>query len=178
MALIAVLVIAALVAWQVVQRRKSEALREKFGPEYEHAVETYGDTRHAEEALAARERRVKKLDIHPLPHDQYYRFTDEWQQVQAGFVDDPVAAVKDANRLVTVVMAARGYPMGDFEQRAADISVDHPNVVMNYRAARDIAAVSRLVGSAARARTRKGEDAMNKSKEELMERTLEEKNRA
>jgi hypothetical protein len=141
-AIILLLVVGAIV-YMTMQRRKQEELRDKFGPEYERTVEMYGDEKRAQEALAAREKRVKKLDIRPLTSDEYQRFSNAWNQVQARFVDDPSGAVNEGDRLVTELMQTRGYPMGDFEQRAADISVDHANVVTNYRAARDIAAANR-----------------------------------
>ena len=136
---VAILAVLALSGVIVLQRQRSLKLREHFGPEYEHVVNEYGDKRRAEAELAAREERVKKLDIHPLTLEERDRFASAWQVAQARFVDEPSAAIDDANRLVTEVMAARGYPVGDFEQRAADISVDHANVVTSYRAARGLA---------------------------------------
>ena len=141
--LVLVLLIVAVVVWNRSQKRQSEKLKNKFGPEYEHAVETYGDPKRAEDALKAREARVRKLDIQPLAPDLLGRFSQAWRQVQAEFVDDPSRAVQDADRLVNDVMQARGYPMADFAQRAEDISVDHPDVVTNYRTARDIAMANR-----------------------------------
>jgi hypothetical protein len=135
--LVAVVVVLALLA--VSRRRRSEELREHFGPEYERAVDQYGDKQKAEAELAAREKRVRSLDIRPLAPDERDRFAAAWQRAQARFVDEPSKAIADADRLVKEVMQARGYPVGDFEQRAADISVDHPDVVTNYRAAREIA---------------------------------------
>jgi hypothetical protein len=123
--------------WMWSRTRRSHEIREHFGPEYERTVAEIGDRRQAEEELAARRRRVEKLDIRPLSHDEFDRFSDEWRSVQAHFVDDPNAAITDANRLVTELMATRGYPMGNFDQRAADISVHHPDVVEHYRAAHD-----------------------------------------
>jgi hypothetical protein len=122
------------------QRRRTESLREQFGPEYKRAVDQYGDQRKAEAELAAREKRVRKLEIRALGPSEHSRFAEAWQKTQARFVDEPSEAVRDADGLVKEVMHARGYPVGDFEQRAADVSVDHPNVVVNYRAAHDIAA--------------------------------------
>jgi hypothetical protein len=127
------------VAWLELRKRRSGRLRERFGPEYDRAVETEGDVRRAESALEARARRVKKLHIRPLVSDDAMRFRRAWKDVQTRFVDDPRGAVTEADRLVGEVMTARGYPVGDFEQQVADISVDHPDVVINYRAARDIA---------------------------------------
>lgn len=136
--LVALVVVIALVAL-VTRRRKSAALRDTFGPEYAHAVETHGSVAKAEAELALRQKRVSKLEIRPLPEADRRNFAAAWRDSQARFVDNPGAAVKDADRLVKDVMQARGYPMGDFEQRAADISVDHPRVVENYRSARAIA---------------------------------------
>ena len=137
---IAVIVIAA-VLWLAMSRRRSQQLRDRFGPEYEHAVRTEKNVRRAEATLEARAKRVDALHIRPLSPEDSTRFDATWRGVQARFVDDPKGAVTEADRLVGEVMAARGYPLGDFEQRVADISVDHPDVVMNYRAAREIALV-------------------------------------
>lgn len=135
---IAVIAIVAVV-WLAMSRRRSQQLRERFGPEYEHTLRAEGSTRRAEAALAARARRVERLHIRPLAREDQTRFESAWRAVQAKFVDDPKGSVTEADRLVGEVMVARGYPVGEFEQRVADISVDHPDVVMNYRAARDIA---------------------------------------
>ncbi len=136
----AAVVILALLLQSMGQRYRSERLRERFGPEYEHAVNEAGDKRSAEAELAARAKRVGSLDIHPLTVEQRHGFAQSWRNVQASFVDNPTGAVQDADRVVAEVMKARGYPVGDFEQRAADVSVDHPQIVQNYRAAHDIAA--------------------------------------
>ena len=121
------------------QGRRSEALRQKFGPEYQRAVKQFGDQRKAEAELSAREQRVRKFEIRTLSPGEQARFVESWKRAQARFVDEPSEAAADADILVQELMKARGYPLGDFEQRAADISVDHPGVVTNYRAARDIA---------------------------------------
>lgn len=121
------------------RRRRTESLRNRFGPEYDHAVQNVGDRAKAEAELAARQQRVAKLDIRQLPEPERQRFAEAWRDVQARFVDSPGEAVTAADRLVKELMQAKGYPMGDFEQRAADISVDHPHVVNNYRAARTVA---------------------------------------
>jgi hypothetical protein len=136
---VVLLVVIGAVAWIVMQKRRSEGLRERFGPEYQRAVEEIGDPRQAESELAAREKRVDKLDIRPLTTQELDRFTQAWRAAQSHFVDEPTAAIKQADRLVTDLMRTRGYPIGNFDQRAADISVDHPAVVENYRAARAIA---------------------------------------
>jgi hypothetical protein len=122
------------------QRRRTQNLQEQFGPEYKRAVDQYGDQRKAEAELAAREKRVRKLEIRALEPAEQSRFGEAWKKTQARFVDQPSQAVRDADGLVKDLMQARGYPVGDFEQRAADVSVDHPNVVTNYRAAHEIAA--------------------------------------
>jgi hypothetical protein len=125
------------------KQRKREALRGRFGPEYDRTVRDSDSRRAAESELQARERRREELDIRSLAPVARARYADEWGAVQAKFVDDPNTAVLDANGLVLRVMGDRGYPMEDFEQRAADISVDHPDVVENYRAAYRIAVLDR-----------------------------------
>lgn len=136
---IAVLVVAG-IAITLLRRRDRQRLRKDFGPEYEREVrESDGDRLKAESALLKREKRVEKFDIRPLGSDQRTRFAGEWQQVQAKFVDDPERSIALADALVGEVMKARGYPVDDFDQRAADLSVDHPGVVENYRAAHEIA---------------------------------------
>jgi len=139
--IVSVVIIAILIAavWWYSMRQRSEKLRERFGPEYERTVAEKGDTRRAENELTARQKRVSQLDIRPLAADERRRFNDEWRAVQARFVDDPSTAVGDADALVGRVMEARGYPVGDFEQRAADVSVDHPTVLEHYRAAHAVA---------------------------------------
>lgn len=126
-------------AWFFMQRRRQGHLRERFGPEYDHAVQQTRSRRQAEAELEKREERVQQLHIRSLSAEDQARFTESWRGVQARFVDDPESAITEADRLVATVMQTRGYPVGDFEQRAADISVDHPHVVENYRAAREIA---------------------------------------
>jgi len=139
--IVAVVIIGILVAavWWYSMRQRSAKLQERFGPEYERTVAEKGDTRKAEDELTDRQKRVSKLEIKPLAADERRRFNDEWRAVQARFVDDPSAAVRDADTLVGRVMEARGYPVGDFEQRAADVSVDHPTVLEHYRAAHAVA---------------------------------------
>ena len=118
---VVLIVIAALLA---MRKRKSAQLKEHFGPEYDRVAQEQGDARHGEAVLSQREKRVEKLSIHPLPGFQREGYLQEWMAVQRRFVDDPSAAVTEADSLVTAVMTARGYPMSDFEQRAADISVN------------------------------------------------------
>lgn len=133
-----IIVIIALVVFYV-QRRRSERLRHHFGPEYDRAIAEGGNKRRAEAALEHRAERVKKFHLRPLPAEDKARFTEEWDRVQAHFVDAPAGAVAEADQLLGDIMASCGYPMGDFEQRAEDISVDHPVVTQNYRAAHEIA---------------------------------------
>jgi len=133
------LIAAGVIGWYLWSRRRSEQLRSRFGPEYDRTVHEAGDVRKAEASLQARAKRVERLQLRPLTPEEASRFSAAWQQVQAQFVDDPKAAITEADRLVGDVMTARGYPVADFDQRVEDISVDHPDVVMNYRAARDIA---------------------------------------
>ena len=127
------------IAFVLTQKRRSDELRGKFGPEYERLVQQHGDARHAESELAERVDRVKHLHIKPITPEHRTRFAEAWRLDQARFVDDPKGAVIEADRLVADLMQVRGYPVGDFEQRAADVSVDHPHVVQNYRIAHDIA---------------------------------------
>ena len=137
-----IVALVAVFAWAQIQRKRKQqslSLRQRFGPEYDRAVNELGDRGKAEAELEARRKRVARLDIVPLAVAEASRFKEAWNGVQARFVDDPKAAVVKADRLVYELMAKRGYPMGDFEARAADISVDHPGVVSNYRAARAIA---------------------------------------
>jgi hypothetical protein len=132
-------VVIGLVAWIFAQRRRSTHLRDRFGPEYDQTVRTLGDKRQAERELAARQERVEQLHIQPLNAADQARYADAWRATQARFVDDPSGAIADADRLIAEVMQKRGYPVGDFDARAADLSVEHPRVVSNYRAAHAIA---------------------------------------
>ncbi|HYM84068.1 MAG TPA: hypothetical protein VEY67_07960 [Candidatus Dormibacteraeota bacterium] len=137
--IVAVVVVVAALAWYAGQRRRREELRDQFGPEYDRAVRDSGSEREAQRELADRRERVAQLRIRDLDPRERERFSSEWSRAQARFVDEPRAAVTDADRLVTEVMQSRGYPMGDFDQRAADVSVGHPTVVDHYRAAHEIA---------------------------------------
>jgi hypothetical protein len=132
-------IIVAVVAWLFMQRRRTETLHDQFGPEYQRTVNEVGDRHRAEEELEARAKRVERLAIQPLSPSDREGFAEAWRATQARFVDDPTIAIKEADRLVNQVMKTRGYPMSDFDQRAADVSVDHPRVVENYRAAHDVA---------------------------------------
>ena len=135
---IAVIAVAA-IAFVAERKRRSAKLRERFGPEYDRVLQREGDARKAEGVLQIREKRREKFTVHPLSEADKSSFAVRWSEVQARFVDDPRGAVTVADALVTEVMQKRGYPIGEFEQRAADISVDHPVVVENYRAAHEIA---------------------------------------
>src|SRR5437868_5540195 len=119
-----VVVVIAVGVFLYIRRRRSDNLRKQFGPEYKRAVDQYGDQRKAEVALAAREERVRKLHIRGLTADEQSRFSDTWKKTQARFVDEPSRAVSEADGLVKELMQARGYPVGDFEQRAAEIAKD------------------------------------------------------
>jgi hypothetical protein len=133
-AVVVVALIAAAVAIALQQR--SNRLKTRFGPEYQRAVESQGGNRGAaERELSGRVNRRKQLQITPLAEPDRQRYLAAWQQVQANFVDAPAESLRDADGLVARVMSDRGYPMGEFEQQAADISVDHPQVVDNYRGA-------------------------------------------
>jgi hypothetical protein len=140
--LLLILVVAAIVIgtliFMAVRKRRSQKLRERFGPEYDRVVKNEGDVRKGEQVLEFRQKHREKYRIRPLTPTDRSSFSYRWNEVQAQFVDDPKGAVTLADGLVTDVMQARGYPITDFEQRAADISVDHPQVVDNYRAAHDI----------------------------------------
>jgi hypothetical protein len=133
---IGVVVVLAIIAVLVAAgRRRSGQLRSNFGPEYDRTLQTTGDRRLAEKELAGRVDRRKQLDIVPLAEGARQQYLAQWQQVQADFVDAPVQSVQQADALVARVMTDRGYPMAEFDQRAADISVDHPSEVENYRTA-------------------------------------------
>ena len=129
--------------WLLLGRRRSEHLRKRFGPEYDRAIQETGNQRRAEAVLETREKRVEHLRIHPLTQKDRGHFAEAWRACQTRFVEDPNGAVVEADLLVAEVMKARGYPVSDFEQRVADISVDHPDVVENYRAAAGIAQLHR-----------------------------------
>ena len=135
-----VIALAAIGAWYFFyQKKRSQTLQKHFGPEYERTVTELGSRAKGETELKAREKRVERLEIIPLAASECARFSEAWQALQSRFVDNPKGVVVQAEQLVRELMAKRGYPMGDFEQRAADISVDHPDVVANYRAAQAIA---------------------------------------
>ena len=138
LAVVVVLAIAAAI-WFYMQKQRTKQLRSKFGAEYNRAVRAEGDMKQAEQVLQERQKRVEKLNIRPLSTEERDNFAQAWEQEQAHFVDEPAIALDNADRLVKEVMNVRGYPVDDFEQRVADVSVDHPAVVQNYRIAHAIA---------------------------------------
>jgi limonene-1,2-epoxide hydrolase len=133
---IVILIAAAL--WFVYRERRSAHLKEQFGPEYNYTVRQYGDESRAQDALAARARRVERFTVRALSPEEHDRFVQRWESVQRSFVDDPAGSIQGADTLVNELLTARAYPVADFEHRAEDISVDHPHVVQNYRAAHSI----------------------------------------
>jgi hypothetical protein len=141
-AILVVVVLLALLAFFAGRQRRSRKLQETFGPEYERTVSETGDRRTAEAELQERTERRQSFDVVPLESEARARYIEAWRHTQAQFVDEPAEATREADRLITSVMRDRGYPIDDFEQRAADISVDHPQVVDDYRAAHAIAAAN------------------------------------
>jgi hypothetical protein len=139
---IAVVAVLAVVVWQVLARKRTGRLQQQFGPEYDRTLGTADSKREAEAELQAREERRQQLEIRPLSRAARDRYLQSWQNVQGQFVDDPRGAVASADSLIQSAMAERGYPGDDFEQRAADISVDHPQVVENYRQGHQLAQAS------------------------------------
>jgi len=137
--LIALVAVIGVAVWLYMRSRRTEHLQSRFGPEYERTLAARGDQRQAERELEDRAERVEHLNIRALTTAERDRYAELWQSVQARFVDDPTGATDEADQLVGEVMATRGYPVGDFEQRAADVSVQHPHVVEHYRAAHTIA---------------------------------------
>jgi hypothetical protein len=136
---VVVLALIAFAAWFFYQKKQSHRLQQRFGPEYGRTVEELGSQTKAESELRAREKRVERLNILPLAPSDAARFSETWKVLQGRFVDDPKGVFVQADQLVRELMSKRGYPVGDFERRAADISVDHPAVVDHYRAAQAIA---------------------------------------
>ena len=130
---VAAVVLVAIVVWRARAAKKTRTLQGRFGPEYDRTLDSAESRRDAEADLKARAERRDELDIRPLAPGARERYVAEWQRVQARFVDDPEGAVRESDMLIQQVMSDRGYPMDDFDQRAADISVDHPDVVENYR---------------------------------------------
>lgn len=141
-AVVAVIVVAAILVLAM-RRQRTARLRSRFGPEYERTVEDVGDRRRAEHELHERQKRVSKFEIRPLSASERDHFIEAWRVIQAEFVDQPKQALAKADDLLTDVMRSRGYPVENFEQRSADLSVDHPSVVQHYRAGREIALLHR-----------------------------------
>ena len=139
LAAVAAVIMVALGTWFYIRRKQSHKLQERFGPEYDRTVNEYGSRTKGESELKAREKRVERLEILPLAPSEAARFSEAWRSLQGRFIDNPKGVVVQAEHLVRELMEKRGYPMGDFERRAGDISVDHPDVVANYRSAQAIA---------------------------------------
>jgi len=137
--IVVAIIAAAAVIIYFLKLQSSKRLRERFGPEYTRAVETSGNTLRGEAHLKQLEKRVQKYDIHPLSPEARERLVEAWRRLQARFVDEPQQAVSEADQLLAEAMTARGYPVADFEQQAADLSVNHPLVIENYRAGHTIA---------------------------------------
>jgi hypothetical protein len=133
--LIVVLVVVVIAVAVLMRQRRTATLRDRFGPEYDRTMETSDDRRGGEQQLLDRARRRDKLDIRPLPEATRARYADQWRGIQERFIDDPAGSVGAAHGLLDQVMAERGYPTKDFEEQADLVSVDHPRVVENYRAA-------------------------------------------
>lgn len=142
--IVAVVIVAATMIAVRSRKRRSQDLREKFGPEYDRTVELAGSPRAAERELAERESRHADLDLRPLSEDTRIDYLEHWREAQALFVDDPARAIDEADVLLRRVMRDRGYPDGDFDQRIGDVSVDHPEAVERYRAAHDVAIRARV----------------------------------
>jgi len=139
---VGVVAVLAVILWQALARRRTGKLQRQFGPEYDRAITGAESRRDAEAELQAREERRRRLDVRPLTQAARDRYVETWRMTQAQFVDDPRGAVAAADSLIQSVMSDRGYPVEDFEQRAADVSVDHPNVVENYREGHRLAQAS------------------------------------
>ena len=139
--------VAGVAVWTVTSRKRTERLQDRFGPEYNRVASSAESTRDAEAELERREERREELDIRPLPEESRAGYVEEWKTIQAEFVDEPSRAVARADSLLQRVMAERGYPVEKFDQRAADLSVDHPKVVENYREGHRLATKSHEDGS-------------------------------
>jgi len=137
--LVLLIIGAILLAPVFARRRRTERLQEHFGPEYDHTVQSMGGEKKAQTELDERQKHVQALDIRPLSVSERGRYLADWTAVQSKFVDEPGQAIVDADHLIMEVMQLRNYPVSDFEQRAADLSVNYPALVTNYRAAREIA---------------------------------------
>ena len=140
-AVVAVVVVA-VVLWQALAQRRTGRLKGQFGPEYDRTVDAAESRREGEAELQARQERRRELEIRPLSSASRMRYLEMWQRVQAQFVDAPRVAVASADSLIQSAMAERGYPVEDFDERAADVSVDHPQVVEDYREGHRLARAS------------------------------------
>jgi hypothetical protein len=138
-AVLIVVVMGAILAPIFARRKRSDRFHDKFGPEYDRTVENAGTEKKAQKELIARRKHVETLNIRPLTVNERERYQVDWAAVQGKFVDQPAKATQEADHLIMEVMALRAYPVSDFDQRAADISVNYPTLVTNYRAAREIA---------------------------------------
>jgi hypothetical protein len=134
----AIAILGGVAVWAYLARQRTLRLKQRFGPEYERAIQTARTPTEAEAMLQNRANRVARFELQPLNREQAEAFSDRWRGLQARFVEDPDHAVGEADMLIAEVMTARGYPPEDFDRRAADVSVDHPNVVANYRMARTL----------------------------------------
>lgn len=138
-AVLAILIVGVILAPAFIRSKHSKQIQEDFGTEYDHTLDALGDKKKTITELEERQKHVQSLNIHPLSDIERERYTADWGAVQSKFVDEPGQAVEAADRLIMEVMQMRAYPVSDFEQRAADISVSYPSLVSNYRAARKIA---------------------------------------
>ncbi|HLA07857.1 MAG TPA: hypothetical protein VJ022_10465 [Anaerolineales bacterium] len=138
-AVVVLVIIGAILGPIFARRKRSERLHKQFGSEYDHTVQALGGEKKAHTELEERQKHVESLDIHPLSVTERDRYASDWAAVQSKFVDEPGQAIVDADRLIMEVMQMRAYPISDFEQRAADVSISYPALVSNYRAARVIA---------------------------------------
>ena len=134
-----IIIIGVVLSMYLARRKRSERLQEHFGPEYERTVQSLGDEEKAQAELVERQKHVSALDIRPLTDAERERYQTDWTAVQSDFVDEPGQAIVEADHLIMEVMQLRAYPVSDFEQRAADVSVSYPTLVSHYRAAREIA---------------------------------------
>lgn len=171
---IAVALVAGISLWLYLRHRRSRSLRERFGPEYDRVVQQEGNVRRGEGVLEFREKKREKLNIRPLTVSARNDYANQWNNVQAQFVDDPEGSVAKADSLVSEVMETRGYPVADFDERAEIISVDHPAVVENYRAAHAIA-IGRARGQATTENLRKAMVHYRALFDELLRDTLTER---
>jgi hypothetical protein len=130
---VVLLVLVGLIGMMMARQRRTKRLQERFGPEYDKAIDDVGNRQKAEKELEDRIAHVSALNIRPLDADEVNRYALDWQEIQRDFVDEPLPSLQKADRLIREVMKARGYPVEDFEQRVADISVDYPEMVTNYR---------------------------------------------